>query len=89
MATNVFAPSLMSKVSANKSMMIGSAVVLAGAFAAMVTSAYTADHIQKSSCDRKKDAKLENAYKWSWSTAVICGLISAGTAGSMAYVVLK
>lgn len=62
----------------NRAMVISTAVVGVLAFAAMVTSAYTADHINHSSCDKSKDPALASAYKWAWVTAVIAGLTTAG-----------
>jgi len=66
-----------------------SVAVMVVAFAGMVTSAYTADHIKKSSCDMTKDANLKSAYKWAWSTAVITGVLSAGMVGIVAWRVMK
>lgn len=60
-------------------------VVLLAAFGGMVTAAYTADHIKKSSCDMTKDAKLKDAYKWSTSSAVLSGVVTL----AMALVLVK
>ena len=65
----------------NRAMVISTAVVAILAFAGMVTSAYTADHINHSSCDRSKDARLQSAYKWSWVAAVISGITTVGMIG--------
>ena len=64
----------------NRAMVVSTAVVAALAFACMVTSAYTADHIQRSSCYKtvSESDSLKHAYKWSWVTAVIGGVTAAG-----------
>lgn len=63
--------------------------VMAIAFAGMVTSAYTADHIKRSNCDVSKDPTLKSAYTWAWSTAVMTGILAAGMAGVVVWTVLK
>ena len=40
----------------------------------MVSTAYTADHINRSSCDLKKDKNLADAYSVAWNTALVTGL---------------
>lgn len=62
----------------NRVMVVSTAIVAILGFAAMVSAAYSADHINRSSCDRSKDENLKNAYKWSWVTAVIAGITTAG-----------
>lgn len=73
----------------NRTMVISTAVVGILAFAAMITSAYTADHINHSSCDRTKDKSLASAYQWSWGTAVITGFTAAGMVGILVYTAIK
>lgn len=63
--------------------------ILIVAFAGMVTSAYTADHIKRSNCDLSKDSNLNSAYTWAWSTAVLTGLLTAGMAGIIVWTALK
>lgn len=63
----------------NRVMVISTVLVAALSFASMVTAAYTADHIQKSSCWKDgADESLKHAYKWSCVTAVIGGVTTAG-----------
>lgn len=64
----------------NRAMVVSTAIVAVLGFAAMVSAAYTADHINKSSCD-KADEKIKSAYKWSWVTATIAGITTAGMIG--------
>lgn len=63
--------------------------VMAIAFAGMVTSAYTADHIKRSNSDLSNDENLQKAYTWAWSTALITGVLAAGMAGVVAWTVMK
>lgn len=63
--------------------------VMAIAFAGMVTSAYTADHIKRSNADMSKDENLKKAYTWAWSTSLITGILSAGMAGIVVWTILK
>lgn len=63
----------------NRIMVISTGIVALLSFATMVSAAYTADHINKSKCD-KADPKIKDAYKWSWVTAVIAGVTTAGMA---------
>ena len=58
-------------------MVVSTSVVAILSFAAMVSAAYTADHLNKSSCN-KADPKYKSAYKWSWVTATIAGVTTAG-----------
>lgn len=76
-------------VKGNKTMMIATGAVLVGGFIAMVTSAYTADHIQRSKCDMKTDPNLSNAYKWSLGTAVAGGVVTAISLGSIVVALKK
>lgn len=80
---------LAGKWKGNKTMLITTGVVLAGGFIAMVSSAYTADHIQKSKCDMKTDGNLMNAYKWSLGTAVASGAVTAISIGSIVFALKK
>lgn len=66
-----------------------SGVVMIASIIGMITSTYTAYHIQKSTCDRSKDSRLESAYTWSWCTAVLCALIMVGTVGGWGYTTFK
>lgn len=67
----------------NRAMVVSTGVVAILGFAGMVSAAYTADHINKSKCD-KNDPSLKSAYKWSWVTAVVAGLTAAGMVGILA-----
>lgn len=68
------------KLRASPAMYGSIAAVCALTFAGMVSAAYTADHIKRSTCPMTDD-KVKNAYKWSWVTAVLAGSVSAGMAG--------
>jgi hypothetical protein len=77
------------KIKGNKTMMLATGAVLAAGFLTMVTSAYSADHIQKSKCEMKTDQNLTNAYKWSLGTAVAGGVVTAIALGSIVVVLKK
>jgi sensor histidine kinase regulating citrate/malate metabolism len=62
--------------------------IMVVAFAGMVTSAYTANNIKRSTCDLN-EAHIKTAYKWAWTTAVITGFLSAGVAGLLVYTAMK
>ena len=64
-------------------------VMLVASFAAMVTSAYSADHTRKSSAWGSADEKLKSAYKLSVQTSILSGLISLASIGGLAFIVLK
>jgi hypothetical protein len=63
--------------------------VFLGSFGVMVTSAYTADHIKRSSCDMKQDQRLTNAYNWATGTALISGTAAIFSVGSLIYMIMK
>ena len=64
-------------------------VVLLLAFAGMVTAAYTADHIKRSSCDMTKDEMLTSAYKWSVGSAVISALVAVAMGAALVKFAMK
>jgi hypothetical protein len=68
-----------------KTLVMSVGAILLLAFASMVMSSYTADHIKRSSCDMSKDTKLHDAYKWSTGAAVLQALVSL----SMVYILVK
>jgi hypothetical protein len=70
-------------------LVISVGVVLALAFAGMVTSAYTADHIKKSGGDMSKDDDLSSAYKWSTWSAVTSALVTLAMVGVLVKVAMK
>ena len=72
-STNLFAES-------NRAMVVSTGIVAVLSFVGMVSAAYTADHINKSACD-KSDPKIKSAYKWSWVTAAIAGVTTIGMVG--------
>ena len=76
-------------VKERKTLAIGTTLVLLMSFAGMVTSAYTADHINRSSCDKSKDEKLGSAYKWATTTAVLSGLAVLATGALLVGVAMK
>jgi hypothetical protein len=65
-------------------MMISLAIVFIAGFVSMVTSAYCADHIHRSSASAT-DANLKMAYEWAWGTAVLGALIAAGSLVTIGY----
>jgi hypothetical protein len=72
-----------------KTLAVASTVVLLASFAGMVTSSYTADHIKRSSCDMTKDEKLQKAYTWAWSSAVLAAGVTVAAGVVFAATVLK
>ena len=79
------------RVSANRSTLSFLAVVFVAAFVGMVVSSYCANHIEKSKCwsSGSVDDDLRTAYKWSWTSATLEGLIVLGTIIGMVWVVGK
>jgi len=65
----------------NRTMVVSTTLVALLSFAGMISAAYTADHINRSACDKAADSNLKTAYKWSWVTAVIAGVTTAGMVG--------
>lgn len=64
-----------------KELVMSVGVILALAFAGIVTSAYTADHIKKSKCNMSTDTSLTSAYHWSSWSAVLSTLLMLSMAG--------
>lgn len=83
------AKQMASNVKDRKTLAIASTVVMLASFAGMVTSAYTADHIKRSSCDMSKDDKLQKAYKWAWSSAVLAAGVTVAAGVVFAATALK
>ena len=71
-----------------KTIAIGAGIVLAASFVGMVTSAYTADHVKRSSCE-STDANLQKAYKWSWVSATVAAGSAVAAGAVLAAVMLK
>ena len=63
------------------------AVGFVASFAAMVSSAYCADHIRRSSCSG--DEYIGQAYTWSWMSAVMEALVAIGTASTIVYLMMR
>lgn len=71
-------------VMANKVAIVGLAIGFVASIATMIITAYTADHINKSVCG-KTDKKAQDAYKWSWVSAVLSAVIAVACAGGIVY----
>lgn len=67
----------------------GVGLILLFAFASMVSSGYTADHIKRSGCDMSKDAKLKDAYSWSTGSAVASAVVVVAMIGVLVKIGLK
>ena len=72
-----------------KELVISVAVVLMLAFTGMITSAYTADHIKKSSCGMSSDTKLASAYHWATGSALLSAVLTIAMAAVMVKVAMK
>lgn len=64
-----------------KELIMSVGVVLALAFAGIVSCAYTADHIKKSKCDMSADPSLTTAYHWATGSAVLSTVLMLAMAG--------
>ena len=73
----------------SKSLTTGATVVLALAFASMVTASYTADNIKRSKCDMSKDSNLQSSYRWATGSAVISALIGVGMVATLIGIGMK
>jgi len=72
----------------NKTAIISLFLILAASFAAMITSAYCADHISKSSCG-KTDPDAIKAHQWATTSAVLGALVSAGSVVGCLYLLYR
>ena len=72
----------------HKTAVVSLVLIMAASFAAMVTSAYCADHINRSACG-KTDQDAIKAHKWATTTAVLGALVSAGAVVGCVYLLYK
>ena len=69
-----------------KELVISIVFVLAMAFASLVTSSYTADHMKKSKCDMKSDASFKSAYNWATGSAIIGTLLFLAMCSTLVHI---
>jgi hypothetical protein len=85
--TPIYIPTLASMkgaVMAKKTIMAVLAVIFVASLIGLVSSGYSSDHINKSSCG-STDANAVSAKKWATGTAVIDALIMAGSLVTIGY----
>jgi hypothetical protein len=72
----------------HKTAIVSLALILAASFASMITSAYCADHINKSQCG-KSDPDAVKAHQWAMTSAVLGALVSTGAVVGCLYMLYK
>lgn len=76
-------------VKSEKTLIMTSAAVMLASLGGVITHSYTADHIKRSSCDMSNDKKLQDAYKWAWSSALISTGVMVATGLIVGVVIFK
>lgn len=70
----------------NKTSIVSLLIILAASFATMVTSAYCADHVNRSQCG-KTDPDAIAAHQWATTSAILSAFITAGSVVGVAYLI--